>query len=53
MRMVTYEITKKHDDGTEVSYFSGSNFEVIKELWDKYKWETGCTFVIKVPNEID
>ena len=53
MRMVSYEIIKKHDDGHTSSYFTGTNFEVMAELWNKYKWETGCEFVIKIPNELD
>lgn len=52
--MITYEIMKKHDDGTEVSYFKSYDFDcVMQDLWNKYKYELGCYLVIKVPNFID
>lgn len=52
--MVTYEIWKKFDDGREVVYFKSYAFdETMRMLWDKHKYESGCTFVIKIPNEID
>lgn len=52
--MVTYEITKKFDDGREVVYFKSAKFdEVMQMLWDKHKYETGCTLVIKIPNYVD
>ena len=51
--IVTYEIRKIKEDGTDVSYFSGTNFEVMSELWSKHRKESGCYFVIKIPNDID
>lgn len=54
MKMVTYEIRKVHDDGRDVSYFTSYSFdEVMQRLWDKHKYETGCYFVIKIPNYVD
>ena len=52
--MVTYEIRKKFDDGRDVSYFTSHDFdEIMMILWQKHKYETGCYFVIKIPNEVD
>lgn len=52
--MITYEITKKFEDGHESVYFTSHQFdEVMQALWEKYKYETGCTFVIKIPNYVD
>ena len=50
--MITYEIRKKFEDGTDVSYFTSYDFdETMQTLWQKYKWEKGCYFVIKIPGE--
>ena len=52
--MVTYEIRKKFDDGRDVCYFTAHDFdEIMQMLWEKYKWESGCYFVIKIPNYVD
>lgn len=52
--MVTYEIRKVFEDGTDVAYFASDEFdEIMQELWEKYKWESGCYFVIKIPNYVD
>lgn len=52
--MVTYEIRKKRDDGKDICYFTSHSFDcVMQGLWEKYKYETGCYFVIKIPNMID
>ena len=52
--MVIYEIRKKFDDGRDVCYFTANDFdEIMQMLWEKHKYESGCYFVIKIPNYVD
>ena len=53
-KMITYEIRKKFDDGRDVCYFTANDFdEIMQMLWEKHKYETGCYFIIKIPNCVD
>jgi hypothetical protein len=54
MKMVTYEIHKLQEDNRDTVYFTSYSFDcVMRDLWEKHKYETGCTLVIKIPNVVD